>query len=236
MQESVLAIDLHSGHVNWVRRLRSLDAWTGACNSPTLKPSLCPETPGPDADFGMAPTFIPGGGASGTDVLAIGQKNGNLSMLAADTGVVEWWTVVGPGSDDGSMSWGIAADEHQVYFTDINNSINNAAFGAALLTSGARIWETPAPSNLGSTVPPTVVGDLVLTTSTSTGVTDKDTHCLLALTKATGDIIFNMTLDSYSHGGIAVYNKFIFLGTGYPNYGPNFKPRNGSFYVFTVDA
>ena len=119
MQESVLAIDLYSGHVNWVRRLRSLDAWTGACSKPQFK-ALCPETPGPDADFGMAPTFIPGGGASGTDVLAIGQKNGNLSMLAADTGVVEWWTVVGPGSQLGSMSWGIAADEHQVYFTEIN--------------------------------------------------------------------------------------------------------------------
>jgi outer membrane protein assembly factor BamB len=218
LQESVLAIDLYSGHVNWVRRLRSLDAWTGACGKPQFK-ALCPETPGPDSDFGMAPTFIPGGGVSGTDVLVIGQKNGDLWSLVAETGVIEWSTVVGPGSQLGGLSWGIAADEQQVYFTEITYG----AFGAALLTSGAPIWETPAPLNLGSKVPPTVVGDLVLT-----GATNDSTHRLLALTKATGGIIFNMTLDTYSQGGIAVYNNFIFLGTGYQ--------ANGSFYVFTVDA
>jgi hypothetical protein len=38
------------------------------------------ETPGPDADFGMAPSFVPGSRSTpyGKDTLVVGQKNGNL--------------------------------------------------------------------------------------------------------------------------------------------------------------
>lgn len=69
--DSVLAIDINTGPVNWVRQVPSFDTKR---NSPAVA------TPG--ADFGMAPTFIPAdSGAStpcGRDIIVVGQKNGSL--------------------------------------------------------------------------------------------------------------------------------------------------------------
>lgn len=54
-QESLLAIDVSTGHVNWVKQISALDDWTLACGLPGLLPAnltTCPQgQPGPD--FGM---------------------------------------------------------------------------------------------------------------------------------------------------------------------------------------
>ncbi|KAH8902260.1 Quino protein alcohol dehydrogenase-like protein [Coniochaeta sp. PMI_546] len=204
-QESVLALDLYSGKVNWVRHLGALDAWTTACNVP-VNSELCPGTPGVDADFGMAPSFVPSGGKGGKDVVVLGQKNGNLYSISADNGAVQWATAVGPGSTSGGLSWGVAVDGKNVYFTEINagqaawrpqpmNStvITNSAYGAASLLTGAIVWETPVANNM-----------------------------------ATGEILLDFPLDTYSQGGISVYDKYIFVGSGYHALVP------GSFYVLST--
>lgn len=108
-QEAALALDITTGKSNWIRRLYPLDAWTLACGVPDAipknsDPAVCPQTtPGPDADIGMAPAFVPGnprhhdthnmkGSWSKTktrDLVTVGQKNGILYVLDAATGEVE---------------------------------------------------------------------------------------------------------------------------------------------------
>ncbi|CAD0083634.1 unnamed protein product [Aureobasidium vineae] len=66
LQEAVIAFNIDTGAIRWLRIVSPLDAWTLACGLATggtsvlHNPAICPGTPGPDADFGMAPTFVPG--------------------------------------------------------------------------------------------------------------------------------------------------------------------------------
>ena len=110
-QESVLAFDAATGHINWSYELSPLDAFTAACFFlPVINPSDCPASPGPDADFGMAPSYVPASEYTpyGKDTLVVGQKNGNLYAICAQTGELFWATVTCPGSMEGGLMWGIA--------------------------------------------------------------------------------------------------------------------------------
>lgn len=59
-QESVIALDIATGKVNWRKTISPLDAWVMVCGyageNITHSP-LCPESNGPDADFGIC--FFP---------------------------------------------------------------------------------------------------------------------------------------------------------------------------------
>ncbi len=86
-------------------------------------------------------------------------------------------------------------------------------------------------------MPPTVVGDLVLVGRTGslddpTGNFENSPGGLLALDKATGAVLLDLTLDANFHGGIAVVDSYVMFGTGYaPFMG---YTGNGSFYVMKV--
>lgn len=244
-QEAVLAIDLYSGRVNWVRRIGPLDAWTTACSAVPVNPALCPGSPGPDADFGMSPTFVAGGGKRGQDVLVVGQKNGILYSISADEGKVEWATAIGPGSASGGLSWGVAVDGRLISFTAINSdgvawslnasrrttTITNSAYGAVDLQTGAILWETPVVRNMSSVSPPTAVGDIILTTRTrplADAVTGSVDGGLVAYRRGTGEMVLDFPLDSYTQSGISVFDTYIGIGTGYHD------AVDGSFYVLAV--
>ncbi|KAK3997866.1 quinon protein alcohol dehydrogenase-like superfamily [Cladorrhinum sp. PSN332] len=250
-QESVLALDLDTGRPKWIRRLGALDAWTVACVKKPKDEALCPMTPGPDADFGMAPAFVPSGGRGGKDVLVIGQKNGNLYSLAADTGRAEWASAVGPGGVAGGLMWGVAVDDSgpggRVYFVESNSEgvpwrpqpandtvITNSAYGAASLLSGEVLWQTPAPEGYGAINAPTVVGDIVLAGRQTVLKLRSDLTTLklgaglIALKRATGQILLDLPLDAYFQSGISVFGDYIFFGTGYHG------AADGSFYVLSV--
>ena len=116
-QEAVLAFDVASGHINWSHELSPLDAWTVACISfPATNPSNCPPSPGPDADFGMAPSFVPASEDTpfGQDTLVVGQKNGNLYAICARTGDLFWATATSPDGYEGGLIWGIAVGKSDV--------------------------------------------------------------------------------------------------------------------------
>ena len=109
-QESVLAFDAATGHINWSHELSPLDAWTVACVFPGTNPANCPPSPGIDADFGMAPSLVSASQYTpfGKDTLVVGQKNGNLYAISAQTGELFWATVTSPDGDQGGLIWGIA--------------------------------------------------------------------------------------------------------------------------------
>lgn len=249
-QESVLAIDIELGVINWVHQLPALDAWNGACGS-TTPGKNCPQTPGADADFGMAPTFVPGSKFSpfGKDAVVLGQKNGILHAFSAQTGRLFWSTATGPGGGAGGLSWGIAVDDSQVYFTATNplykswqlqpsnQTINRSAYGAAALSNGTLLWEVPAPDNGVAYGPPSIVGDLVLVAMTGTDVNGTKTYdatagSLVAIQKVTGKILVEFGIDSNFHGGIAVQGRNVLFGAGYSS---TTQVVQGAFYVMRVN-
>jgi len=244
-QETVLALDIATGFVNWERQLSPLDAWTAACGfggsiqkpNTSLLPQLCPYRPGPDADFGMAPTFIPASAYTPheMDTLVIGQKNGNLYALGAQTGKVFWATVTCPDGNVGGLSWGIAVDDSRVYYTAINSdlktfrlqpdgpTINSSAFGAASLTDGSILWETPSPNGTFAISPPTVANDIVFFAREDSGPSieayETTVGGLIPVDKFTGTILADYPLQAIMHGGISVVGEYVMFGTGYePSY------------------
>ncbi|KAK9343136.1 hypothetical protein V1522DRAFT_454225 [Lipomyces starkeyi] len=206
----------------------ALDAWTLACGIPGVIPqnqALCPGKPGPDADFGMAPAFVPRSAAktaSGQDVVVVGQKNGNLYSLAADSGKLLWSVVTGPGSAGGGLSWGIA--------------LTIAKYTSLLstkLADGSLLWETQTPHDSLALSPPSVVNDIVVVGRNApvgqfgapTGVYGGP----VVLAKTTGNVIAEFDLDNDLYGGVAIQNQYILFGTGY-----NGHNGTGSFYVMSV--
>ncbi|KAF4624925.1 hypothetical protein G7Y89_g13243 [Cudoniella acicularis] len=242
-QEAVLAIDIDLGIVNWVRQLSPLDAFTAACGFPGVSPqqkALCPEIPGLDTDFGMAPAFVPGSPSSpyGRDTVVIGQKNGNLYAMSAQAGQLFWSTTTSPDGIGGGLSWGIAVDDSRVYFTAINSAesmwrlqpsnqtTNRSAYGAASLATGALLWETATPLNGVAYGPPSIVGDLMLVARTGsdpngTANYDATTGGFLALQKTTGGILTDLGLNTNFHGGVAIQGRYIIFGTGYSGFTPS---------------
>lgn len=252
-QEAIMAFDLETGDINWSRQLSPLDAWQLACGTigggVPKNDTLCPFNPGPDADFGMAPTFVPGSNSTpqGKDTLVIGQKNGDLHALSAQAGTPFWSTITSPDGSGGGLIWGIAVDEDQVYFTAANTGLQtwqiqpsnqtivNSAFGAAKLIDGSLVWETASPENSSSLVPPTVVNDVVFFGRTGENITGNSqaTHGgLVVVNKMTGEIIKDYDLNSNFHGGVAVQNQYVMFGTGYsPTAAWN---GSGEFQVWSV--
>ena len=109
-QESVIAFDTATGRINWAHELTPLDAWTLACVNTQINPLNCPRSPGQDADFGMAPSFVPASESTpfGKDTLVVGQKNAILYAISAQTGELFWATATSPDGEGGGLIWGIA--------------------------------------------------------------------------------------------------------------------------------
>ncbi len=250
-QDSVIAIDIDHGNVNWVQQRPGVDIFTAACGYPGFgaqNTTLCPGIPGPDADFGMAPTYVPNSG--GQDKVVVGRKNGDLYAISAQNGHVLWATTTGPGGITGGLSWGISVDDSRVYFTVINanyktwqlqpsgQTINRSAYGAVSLSNGAVLWETAVPMNGVSLGPPTVVGDIVLVARTGqdpdgTASYDQSQGGLVALNKATGHVIMDFGLSTNFHGGVAIQGQYVLFGTGYSGFGAaSLVP--GGFHVMRV--
>jgi outer membrane protein assembly factor BamB len=238
LQEAIIAYNIDSGKANWVQRVSPLDAFTAACIE-AGNPQNCPPSPGPDADFGMAPAFVPNPHG---DVVVLGQKNGVLYSLSAQTGELIWSTQATPDGVGGGLSWGVAADNSRVYFTAINSgnvtwqllpsnsTIQNSAYGAASLATGKLLWETQTPDNNVAFGPPSVIGDLVAVTRTGqnnpNSVNTKGG--LIFLSQTTGEILADIELDANSHSGVAAYGKNLFVGTGYSGF-----DGTGSLYVLS---
>lgn len=260
LQESVLALDMRTGVINWAQQLSPLDAWTAACGfggsifnpNATRIPSRCPYKPGPDADFGMAPTFVPGSQNTpyGKDILVVGQKNGNLYALSAQAGMLLWATNTSPDGNVGGLIWGIAVDDYSIYYTAVNSDLKtwqiqpsnettkSSAFGSASLINGSILWETPVPNDAFAIAPPTVVNDVVLFTRAgkqSAPIREQYTKTvggLIPVNKHTGKILDEYELDATMHGGIAVVDRYVLFGTGYePPYN-----GSGSFYVYCAGS
>jgi hypothetical protein len=116
--DSILAVDLTTGKVNWVKQMAPLDSWSFACIQPYAAiqgATSCPAGPGPDADFAMAPTFVPaalGPNVMNKDSVIIGKKDGYIYSLDAQDGTVNWGTLVAAPKEQGYVSFTVISRMH----------------------------------------------------------------------------------------------------------------------------
>ena len=159
--DAILAMDLTSGKIVWSRQLSEKDVWNTSCLIP---PGLnCPDTPGPDFDFGDSPILRTL--ASGKRALIAGQKSGVVHALDPDQqGEILWQSRIGKGGALGGIQWGPAADQDTVYaalsdfgiaISDASRIAANEGYGpdpniggglfALKIATGEKIWDTPSP-------------------------------------------------------------------------------------------
>jgi hypothetical protein len=146
---SIIALNLDNGDVEWQFLARRYDAWYHACCAPDfygesqLMPfifavpfqnnSNCNQDPlGPDLGFGQHPVIIedvlmppdlrgPVPGRPTRSLVIGGNKDGRLFAIDADSGERVWTIDTDPGGILGGLQWGIASDGRNVYFTTRNS-------------------------------------------------------------------------------------------------------------------
>ncbi|KAK3679314.1 hypothetical protein LTR78_000875 [Recurvomyces mirabilis] len=249
--QAVVALDIRTGRINWSSKQSPLQAWTAACGVPGFTPKLptCPADPGPDADFGMAPSFISASHArtpNHSDVVVTGQKSGVLFAMDAANGSVYWATLTSPdSSSNGALTWGVAVDSEKVYFTGANpagiswetlpsgKNISNSAYGAVSLLNGTFLWETSVPHNYSSLDPPTVVNDLVLVgrnyNYNGGALAPANSTGSVVILNTAGKVLQEIEVDTVMWGGIAVLEKHVLVGTGY-----RYGSTGGAFIVYEL--
>ena len=110
--DAILAIDMESGKLLWSRQMTPGDAWNASCLQPER--ANCPETSGPDFDFGSSPILVDL--SNGKRALIAGQKSGFVHAVDPDQqGEVLWQVRIGKGGALGGVQWGPAADARSVY-------------------------------------------------------------------------------------------------------------------------
>jgi polyvinyl alcohol dehydrogenase (cytochrome) len=156
--DSVVALDLNTGKINWARRGLPNDIYAVACgltipgvfsipfpppldfltpgaydNCPWVNPppdqALPPIKTDPDWDFAQGPMLLD------DDLVGAGQKSGVFWAFKRKTGQLVWSTQVVPGGITGGMQWGSATDGRWIYVASSNSGTAKAGAG-----SGAMPW------------------------------------------------------------------------------------------------
>ena len=142
--DAVIALDLDSGKITWVRQVTPKDVYVVGCNA---QRENCPAEEGPDFDFGNSAILrdLPGG----KSIIVIGQKSGVVWALDPDRkGTIVWQQRVGKGSALGGLEWGSAADGTTGYFPVSDMLLGQELAGglhALRLDTGAPVWEARPP-------------------------------------------------------------------------------------------
>jgi polyvinyl alcohol dehydrogenase (cytochrome) len=145
--DAVMAFDLKSGFPLWTHQFTPNDAFLVGCGSGPSTRDNCPETVGPDFDFGNSPILrtLP----NGKSILVIGQKSGAAWAIDPDKeGALVWERKVGKGSALGGVEWGSAADDRYGYFAtaDAQAGADAGGLSALSLTTGEEVWHARPPA------------------------------------------------------------------------------------------
>lgn len=141
---AVIGMDLETGAIRWTRQVTPNDVYVSNCPPKGGNPN-CPETNGPDFDFGSPPILVTT--SARRDVIVIGQKSGlGYAMDPDREGAILWQYRAGQGGVLGGIEWGAAADEEKVYFavSDITQP-RPGGLHAVSLTTGEPVWVAQPP-------------------------------------------------------------------------------------------
>lgn len=124
--DSIIAMDLDTGRINWVFQATQHDAWNASCEMSDR--ANCPEEDGPDVDFGGPPAVATS--SEGKDYVVAGQKSGEVWALDPHTGELIWMRKMGRGGLLGGVHFGIAVSGDRV-FVPINDADLVSAYAEA---------------------------------------------------------------------------------------------------------
>jgi polyvinyl alcohol dehydrogenase (cytochrome) len=230
--DSVLALRLDNGKVEWSHQLTANDNYVVGCENGSTE--NCPLRVGPDTDPAGPQILrtLPGG----RRVLLAGAKSGLLHALDPDHGGTQLWAArVGAGSELGGIEWGTAADSAQVYaaVSDIAAKGGSGPGGltATRIDGGARVWNTPAPEPVCAWGPRNCTAAQSQAVTVIPGVVfsgSQDGH-LRAFATTDGRIVWDVdtaqpveTINgvpaaggSLDHGGPTVAGGMVYVNSGY---------------------
>jgi polyvinyl alcohol dehydrogenase (cytochrome) len=238
--DSVLALNMSTGAIEWADRFASSDDWTVACFFNGVN---CPVNSGPDFDFGSGVQLFTIQSPTGPKtIIGAGQKSGVYSAMDPATGRVLWATQVGPGSSLGGMEWGSATDGKRIYvqianFYGIPNTMSDGSttlggsWAALDPADGHIIWQVADPYGAVDLGPMTVANGVVYAPSMAGGATDKN---MVALNAATGATLWSFAAGGSVNAGASIAQDTVFWGSGYANLGIPGYTANNKFYAFSV--
>ena len=256
--ESILALDLTTGKLQWSRQLGGPDTWNTGCQSSNAQTRAadCPYGPSTDYDFASQPNFmklpdfvgVPDdrGGTSAELILGAGQKSGIYWALNPANGGLFWSRKIG----NGGIEWGSAFNltTHHAIFVALNNTGHytnrlagqngrsvtwNAGAVASLdIATGNFWWQVPA---YGNDLSNPAVGSTAQGAVTSTNrvvFSGSSSGYFTARAAATGDLLWTYNSGSYVAGGPAIFKDAVFWGTGFRTTGTG-KP---TLFAFDIPA
>jgi polyvinyl alcohol dehydrogenase (cytochrome) len=174
---ALIAFDLESGQRLWAKQVLPFDAYVRDCPGafrpnvpPASRSETCPETLGPDMDFGNAPILRRL--SDGRTLIIVGQKDGTGWAFDADgKGAIVWKPQLGVGTIKGytvnaegqyqwggGMVWGSAADAERAYFP-VTGPGGALGMAAVRLDTGDLAWR--ARPGAGGGAPVSVIPGVV---------------------------------------------------------------------------
>jgi polyvinyl alcohol dehydrogenase (cytochrome) len=130
--DAIVAFELATGRMLWHWQATAKDSFVVSCFGADR--TNCPESHGPDHDFGQSPILV--SLRNGRRVLVVGQKSGVVHALDPDQdGKILWQTRVGKGGALGGIMWGSAADQDHVYVA--NSDVRFTPGGDRMLDANA---------------------------------------------------------------------------------------------------
>lgn len=141
--DAIVAFDMDTGRQLWAQQVTPDDV--SGCRRGEAN---CPETRGPDYDFGVSPVLATR--RDGKDILVIGQKSGvGYALDPDDGGRILWQYRAGEGSALGGIEWGVSVDDDNAYFPIADNSRERpGGLHAVSLMTGERVWFAPPIEDL----------------------------------------------------------------------------------------
>jgi polyvinyl alcohol dehydrogenase (cytochrome) len=112
--DAFLAFDMATGEMVWASQMTHKDSYNIDCDLAVEKQVNCPDSKGPDFDFGSSAILVDL--PNGHRALVAGAKSGVVYALDPDQqGKLIWQRRIGHGGTLGGIQWGSATDGQNVY-------------------------------------------------------------------------------------------------------------------------
>jgi polyvinyl alcohol dehydrogenase (cytochrome) len=159
--DSLVAFDLDTGRIRWVRQITENDIWNGSCRQPNREAAVCPDKDAPDFDFTgspllFAPPLFPVWNdpctwnlqRPGCQLIVVGNKTGIIFGFDPDaSGQIVWERRVARGSSSGGVFWGSATDGVNIYAANADFIAEDPAASGGMnavdLRTGQLVWSVP---------------------------------------------------------------------------------------------